>query len=100
MARIRLAHVHLAVAVGGKRTRRIAVARILDVARTHARAERRTRGLGYTRAGRFAPRSTRRCGAGRILVCHLDLPNTHLLQQSRDAASDVEPRVDPEDYRR
>lgn len=46
MARIRLAHVHTALDLGGLRTRGFAVGGLLDTARAHAYAERGHGGLG------------------------------------------------------
>ncbi|KAH8633149.1 GPI mannosyltransferase 4 [Alternaria alternata] len=100
MARIRLAHVHLALAMGGFRLRCLAVGRILDTASTHAVVECRHGGLGHPRAGRFTPRASRCRYARRIFLCDLDVPDTHLLEQSRNTVGALESGVDPEDNRR
>jgi hypothetical protein len=97
MARIRLAHVHPALALGGLWLRRLALGGVLDTARADAHAERRHGGLGGSRAGRIAARPTRCRAAGRVLVRDVDLSDTYLLQQHRDAAGELEPGVDTAD---
>lgn len=46
----------------------------------HVSFKFRFRGLGHLRAGPASATSPGCCGAGCILVCHLDISDAHLLQ--------------------
>lgn len=63
---------------------------VLDAEGAHVHHQLRVGGLGTTRAYPIATPSTRRSASCRVVIRHMDLPNTHILEFCRDIGCSLE----------